>query len=912
MRGWPGTVRRKAGVIVLVFALLAFAIPLFLTENVTAQDDVQWLWGMIYESDGTLLPYDTDFRVWVQHNSIWKGFPSNSTWDPVGTMGGWYSYTLPEAEKGISWTDGDLYRIQIDCSPSGDLAENATSNGTSLSGDAVSPRGSYNNVLNWSTGGGENNSQGWDVVCSQVDLIPTDMKINGQPYSPPMAVAPFSTVTISANVTNIGRPMISEPNTIVLRNGSGVIDQDTAVTIDAGSSAGPFDLIWGAPSSGYFCFNVTVDYYDNVTETNENNNDAMVCFAVGAADHTPSGIGITTNYGTWFYGDASATNYRSDLISITPGTTATIMANVTNVGTLASGASSVEFYFTIGEGGPPEVGPPILQSAVNPLGPGGSDGIFSTPWLASTPGMYYINITADVDNDVVEINELNNTFIVRFHVGYPDYTPWNVTPSSPQDVSSGYVVTIESEVSNVGALSALSVSTIAFYNETTPGTPFFTDTNVPRLDPGQGTSPYTASWVAPVVTGATSYNVTIEVDYYSEIEEEDELNNTATIQFWVHPGPITTLNPGDPHHWIGQDLYVKSTTLLNFTVDTTADWVHTEYWVDYGGTLNYSVTGEFTISPEGLHILNYSSFDSFGHFREVNRTQRVIVDDSPPITTLNITEPKYASGGETWVKGSTPIYLNWTRDDEPDLAVGRDFTRYRIFGLDPDWTAWTNYTGVPFNLGLGDGLRYVEWFSADFLTNTELTQNRTAYVDDTGPETELHIGEPKYDRDGIPYIEDTTDLSHSADDLGGCGVGVENGYEDIEYRLDGETVWRPYTGSFNIGRVGEHIIYFRSTDNLGNVGDIVTERIFVLGPNYKPIIAIIFVIIMIIAGAAVGYKRPLLMARKRIREAEDQILKEEEEMEKAMKEAEGATAEEPIEVEPPTEVEVDTSGEEVV
>lgn len=907
MQGRLRPVGRKAKVTLLVLFLLATGVALLLTENASAQGDVQFIWGMIFTSDGLLLPYDTDFRVWVLHNGTWKGFPSNDSWDPVGTLGGWYSYTLPWEEKEINWSNGDLYRIQIDCTPSGGLAENATSNGTSLSGDPVSPRGSYNNAINWMPGGGENNSQGWDVVCSAVDLIPTDMEVNGIPYSPPMAVSPFSTVSISARVTNVGQTPISEPNTIVLRNESGIIGQDTAITIDAGASVGPFNFTWDAPSGGYFCFNATVDYYDNVTEMNEDNNSAMICLSVGAADLTPSGIGIATDYGTQFYADASSTNYRSEFLQITPGTSADIVANVTNVGTLTSGACRVAYHNTTYEGGPiPPAELPFLDASVASLNPGSYGGPYTASWFAPSPGEYYVNITADYYDDVTEIDELNNTFVLRFLVGYPDYVPWNLTPSSPLDVTSGSLVSISSEVRNVGELDALRASTIAFYNETVPGAPFFT-ASIPPLVSGQSSSPYIADWIAPTVSVDTSYNVTIEVDYYAEIQEENEVNNTVTIQFWVHPGPVTSLNPRDPHYWRGQDLYIKSTTLLNFTIQSTADWVHAEYWIDDGSILNYSLTGEFTITGEGLHILNFSSFDSLG-YREKNNTQRIIVDDSPPITTLNITSPKHSSGVDIWVKGSTPIYLNWTREDEPILGVGRDFTSYRIFDYELDiWTSWTNYSeGVPFEFGQGDGERIVEWYSVDLLTNRENTQNRSLYVDDSGPDSLPYVGEPSYERDYVRYIESTTKLSLSADDHGGSGV------KDIEYRLDTETQWHTYTGPFTLSKPGEHVIYIRSTDNLGNIGDIVLKKVFVIGPNYKPMIAVLFIMIMIIAGAVVGYKRPLLIARKRMIEVEDQLLKEEEVSEKAKKEAfsvpgEGAV----LEAEASTEAEVEAPEEEV-
>jgi hypothetical protein len=865
-------VGRKAVTILVALSIFAFAFSVLLSDNARAADDDQDIWGMIFDSDGLLLSYDTSFRVWVEHNGIWKGFPSNTTWDPVGTMGGFYTYTLPWQEKDLNWTDADQYRIQIDCTPSGDLAQNATSNGTGSAGDPISPRGSYNNELNWLTGGGLNNSQQWDVMCSNVDLIPTSVELNGQPYSPPMAVTPFTTVTFSAFVTNVGKTDIAEPNTIVLRNQSGVLEQDTAIFVNSSTSVGPYIFTWDAPASGYFCFNITVDFFDNVTETNENNNSEMVCFSVGEADLTPSDVLITTNYGTQPYADVSLTNYRSNLIPITPGTTATIESRVKNVGTLSSSASDLALYNTTGEGGPIS-GIPFYIPMVSALNPGADDGPFSTSWVApAVPGNYFVNITADYNSDVVEISELNNTFILRFLVGYPDYIPWNDTLPLVQNVTSATLVPIDVFVRNVGLLDALTDSTIAFYNQTDPMNPFGTD-NVVALGAGLTSSvSYGASWLAPIVATMTTYFVIVEVDYDGDITEAEELNNTLVIQFNVFPGPVTTLAYGVPNYVTGTTLYINSSTPLDFTLTSSSTWAFTHYSLDGGASVNYSSAGTFSISAEGLHDLTFYSFDSLDNIEQTH-SQAIIVDDSPPITTLNIFGLKHVSAGTTWVRSNTaitPIYLNWTRDDEPDLAVGRERTAFRIY--EQIWGAWIDFIpGNPINLGATDGLREIEWYSVDRLGNSETPQIVTVYVDDTAPTTTILFGDPSSESEGTLFIEKTTDITLSAVDSG-------SGLNSIQYRIDDDLLWTPYVGPFNVETFGEHTIYFRSIDNLENTESEQEQEIFVIGMNWKPIIAIIFIIIMAIVGAVVGHKKPLIMARKKQREFEEALLKEEEEL----------------------------------
>jgi len=886
-----GKTGRKVKSTLVVSVFFALALMCFFVDNARAADDDLDVWGMIFDSDGNLLGYDTDFRVWVQHSGTWKGFPSNTTWDPVGTMGGFYSYRLPWDQKEINWTDGDQYRIQIDCTLSGDLAENATSNGTGSADDPISQRGSYNNELNWLTGGGLNNSQQWDVVCSNVDLIPTSIEIDGQPYSPPMRATPFSTVTFSAFVTNTGKTDIVEPNTIVLRNESGIIDQDTAVTIDSSTSAGPFSLLWNAPSSGYFCLNITVDFNDNVSEIDENNNSEMVCLSVGQADLTPSDIQITTNHGPEFYGDISLNSYRSDLIQITPGTTASIVANVKNVGTLSSGPCDLAFYNTTGG-----EGVPFYMPMMNPIDPGVSEGPFFANWSAPAvidPKVFYVNITADYNGDVEEINELNNTFILRFLVGYPDYIPWNDALDLTQSVTSDTLIPLEVFVKNVGFLDALFPSTLAFYNQSDPLNPF-ESAIVPSIGTNGTSIAYNASWLAPTVATPTLYYVVIKVDYNSDIEEENELNNTLVIEFNVFPGPVTTLTYDTPFYFIGTNLYINSSTFLGFDVQSTATWAYTNYTLDGGAPVNYSLTGQFTISVEGLHDLVYYSFDSFGK-EEAHHSQTIIVDDSPPETILNVTEPKYVDGltGDIWVKSfqpATPIYLEWDREDEPDLAVGRQLTSYRVYNQ--AWGGWTEYIqGNPLDLGTGPGARQIEWFSLDHLGNNETIQSFTLYVDDTPPNGTVEIGEPNFEREQTRYVEKGTEFTLTFHDGSGCGI------RSIEYRLDNELTWTEYGEPFKIDEFGEHTIHYRATDNLGNAFED-SQEVSVIGFNYKPLIGILFIIIMIMIGTAVGYKRPLLMARKRQRDVEDALLKEEEDLENVGESGEigdvGSTSEEVV------------------
>jgi hypothetical protein len=77
------------------------------------------------------------------------------------------------------------------------------------------------------------------------------------------------------------------------------------------------------------------------------------------------------------------------------------------------------------------------------------------------------------------------------------------------------------------------------------------------------------------------------------------------------------------------------------------------------------------------------------------------------------------------------------------------------------------------------------------------------------------------------------------------------------YRTDGGS-WTVYTDGFTLAD-GEHTIYYYSIDNLGNVEQ---ERSLVIKPpievavNYKPIVAMFFAIILLVAGVWSSRRRP--------------------------------------------------------
>ena len=289
--------------------------------------------------------------------------------------------------------------------------------------------------------------------------------------------------------------------------------------------------------------------------------------------------------------------------------------------------------------------------------------------------------------------------------------------------------------------SAETIATIAFFNASTPSSPFKT-IPLPPIPAGDISGPFTAMWSSPATPAA--YQVSVSVDYCNDITESGESNNVYTWTVNVVEGLITSLVIGNPKY-DSTATYLKSTTSLDLSV------------MDQSGT-------------------------------------------------------------------------------------GTKYTRYRI-----DNVTWTDYSSSYYLAGDGD--HYIEYYSEDNVGNVEDVSWRVLKVDDTPPSISISPGDAAVSIDTL--------FTLAANDGRGCGVAT------LEYRIDNGS-WTAYSSPFALS-AGWHNVTYRSWDHLNNSVER-THAVEVVSPevppggkvevNYKPIIALIFAIILAVAGLWSSKKRP--------------------------------------------------------
>jgi hypothetical protein len=398
-------------------------------------------------------------------------------------------------------------------------------------------------------------------------------------------------------------------------------------------------------------------------------------------------------------------------------------------------------------------------------------------------------------------------------------------------------------VLNQGNGTATDDAIIAFYEPSSP--PFHTFILSP-LAPSASSSPFTPTWTSPAVPG--TYLVSVDVDYENNVSEWDETNNVYTWTIEVVSGPVTTLVIGSPNHTSpAMVTYVKSSTPLDLSVlDQSGLGIrNTTYRIDGGAPVNYTATGTFFLTTEGVHSIDWWSLDWAGNLEGISSTE-LTVDDTPPATAISIGQPKYLTGG-TYVNSSTPFALSAT-----DAGVGFNSTFYCLWG--GSWTGWREYS-LPFTLAGRDGTWFVEYRSFDYLGNAETIQNETLVLDDSPPATTMVPATG-------PYTIDTLFTLLTTDS--GSGVNV------TKFRIDGGS-WTVYSVGFTLPE-GTHNISYYSNDMLNNTERekwlVVTVEGTTTPPevavNYKPVIALIFAIILLVAGVWSSKRRPWKGGKERM------------------------------------------------
>jgi len=627
------------------------------------------------------------------------------------------------------------------------------------------------------------------------DLVisPTDISL-----TPAGPVPPGEPVTVQATVHNVGQRNASDVRVRLFDgppSGSDRIGTDQILPfLVASGGIDVASVVWTAVKRGNHSICVFADPDNEIAEGNEVNNMACASMEV-VSPPIPDLLPVRP--------------MPADTVTVGLSLPVLLSVDVFNAGDATAGPSVLAFANALTPSSP------FSQKTVPSLPPGWEAGGLNATWISpSSEGVYTVTAFVDYGDSVAESNETNNTHT------------WTV------NVVSGPVTSPVIGQPNY-------ISTATYVRSTTPLDLFALD----QSGLGIRNTTYRIDGGAPVNYTATgTFFLAGEGEHTLEWRSLDWAGNIEDVSSKVlrvdDTPPATALSIGDPKYLVGRSFVMSSTPLTLLAVDggvTPVGLDYTVYRIDGGSWKTYSP--QFSLAGEGAHALEYRSQDLLGNSEAVHPIQ-MIVDDTPPAAAISIGQPKYLTGGN-FVKSSTPLTLSAV-----DGGVGPNSTFCRLWG--GSWSPWRDYS-TSFGLAGRDGTWYVEFLSFDYLGNMETVRNETFILDDTPPATTISSDTGEFTT--------ATVFSLTATDSG-CGVNV------TRYRIDGGS-WAVYSGGFTLPE-GVHNISYYSNDMLNNTEAerwlVVTMEGTTTPPevvvNYKPLVALIFAFILLVAGVWSSKRRP--------------------------------------------------------
>ncbi len=169
----------------------------------------------------------------------------------------------------------------------------------------------------------------------------------------------------------------------------------------------------------------------------------------------------------------------------------------------------------------------------------------------------------------------------------------------------------------------------------------------------------------------------------------------------------------------------------------------------------------------------------------------VQIDIISPLTTISVDGMLVY---EDWYSSDALISFNATDD-----VSGVSITEYSLDGVN-----WITFSG-PFSI-LDSGITTIYYRSTDIAGNEEIVKIEEVRIDKSSPLTTVSI-------DGLLVFEDWYDSNASITLL---AEDILSGVSTTQYSFNSIN-WLNYTEPFNMPRMGELTLYYRSTDLAGNI-----------------------------------------------------------------------------------------------
>jgi hypothetical protein len=411
------------------------------------------------------------------------------------------------------------------------------------------------------------------------DLTVTEVTVDGLPlsaYPQGVVVFPGQIISIGANTTNTGLSGTGIQTFNMsfwnctqsgVNQGPALINVSSLGPLDSGASTSSQSALWQSPKSTFaseYYINISADSAYHVSEVNENNNRYILQIKVDAPDLAPDFVELKVNSSgdtLEAYADPVGRGLVSSVVYLPVGEDLDIVFDIINLGGMnQSLGTNVTLYNTSVLGGdqqdpsfyqsPPEYINLSAFGLPNDQTSEAGQTVWATWINPNVEGTYYINISIDKGDNVNELNESNNIFILVINVTNLPVTTINAV-GEVYFGSEWYInATTELNLTPISGIPPIYTWYRILYNSN--GTIIEDWTNY---------------------TGNLSINLTAygEDAFRIEFNSTDSVPNSEDTKSRVlivdNSSPETSIDVGDPKYnaSMGDILNVSSQTPIDFT-----------------------------------------------------------------------------------------------------------------------------------------------------------------------------------------------------------------------------------------------------------------------------------------------------------------------------------------------------------
>jgi hypothetical protein len=291
-------------------------------------------------------------------------------------------------------------------------------------------------------------------------------------------------------------------------------------------------------------------------------------------------------------------------------------------------------------------------------------------------------------------------------------------------------------------------------------------------------------------------------------------NATLTYAGYVTEVPYPNSNP----HGTGRDITINYITMVEYSIDSGSWYEASPFDGAYDEAVeNFTFTAEASVSETSTIVVR--GINSVGNVEPTNTTHTVTVDATPPVTSLELSQPNYETASTTYVSRNTIFTLIATDD-----ISGVDKTYYRV-----DSEPWKQYA-EPFTLeNLSDGTYTIYFYSVDKLGHEEATRSFNLTIDNTEPN--IWVKSPS----------NKSAVGSSNVNVVWEGFDHGSGMAYYEIKIDGNEYDRINSTNYAFSGIaeGSHDISLKAFDHLGNskelkiafIVDMTPPTVWVTFPN---------------------------------------------------------------------------------